>query len=450
VITSIKVNGFRSLSGFTMNLLPGLNILVGPNGAGKTNIISFFEFLSHIISCGPSEAVNRIGGAGSVFTKTNENEFQNYMDVDLLGCTETSPQKCVQYRYSFLIEASENFDSIRYKKQLLKLRVIKKFQIPDNSIEDSFTVTQESKDCKKYTSDIKNYSEGLIDSSFLPSSMLKQFSKDKNTITEFLKNNVEYDMPLIISLSFFIEATRFISSDLRGGQIFNIIPSRVKHPEESSNPIGIQKDGSGLASTLYAIKNKKYHQEEILLSNRFFIKRGPFSTDLRETTINDILKYLKTANSAISNIDIENDPFDNLLKVKFLVGKENNSALLPLSSMSDGTIKWLSLVTAILTTPSIFSIEEPENFLHPLMQAEVVKLMRNASESKKKKMCILMSTHSETILNHAKPSEVVIISFNDGKTNANRCENQEEINDEIKKTGFGLGFYYMSGSLTNA
>jgi predicted ATPase len=117
--------------------------------------------------------------------------------------------------------------------------------------------------------------------------------------------------------------------------------------------------------------------------------------------------------------------------------------------MSDGTIKWLALVTAILTSPTIFSLEEPENFLHPLMQSEVVKLMRYSASEKSSNTTIIMSTHSETILNSADPNEIVIVSFQDGSTKAHRCSNSSEIAEEIKRTGLGLGYYYISGSLLN-
>ncbi|MCE5251068.1 AAA family ATPase [bacterium] len=447
MITKIVVNGFRSLSDFTLDLLPGLNILVGPNGSGKTNIITFFEFLSHMVTYGPSEAVNRIGGAGSVFTKQSEQEFQKYIDVQILGCTE-SDKKFIQYIYNFIIEASLNFDSIRFRNQLFKLKPSNVFDPPiAESLDDAFCVSQTSNDCKEYSLHIDNYKKGIIDSSFLPPPIRKEFLKNSKMIEEFLKNNLESDMPLISSLSFLIDATRYIFNDLRGGQVFNIIPSKVKHPEESSSPIGIQRDGSGLAATLYAIKNKKLHDEEILFPGRFIIRRHSQRLDIRETSIENILKYLETANSAIRNIDVENDRFDNLLKVKLWIEKKDHSTVLPLSSMSDGTIKWLSLVTAILTSPSIFSLEEPENFLHPHMQSEVVRLMRNAASSKRKKNCMLLSTHSETILNSANPNEIVIVSFMEGKTRANRCSNQEEIMYEIQETGFGLGFYYISGSM---
>ncbi len=450
MITNIVVNGFRSLTNFTLDLFPGLNILVGPNGSGKTNIITFFEFLSHMVSCGPSEAVNRIGGAGSVFTKLSEETFQNFLDVQIFGCTEAERNKYVQYEYDFIIEASENFDSIKFKTQLFRLKNSESFSPPNfTELKDSFCIIQKSINSKDYSLKIDNYKKKFIDSSFFPTSMRKELMKDQKTIEDFLTSNLEDDTPLISILSFLIGPVRYISADLRGGQVFNIIPSKVKHPEESSSSVGIKRDGSGLAATLYAIKNKTPHQEEIVLPGRLIFRRYSQRSDLRDTSIETVLKYLLTANPAICKIDVENDRFDNLLKVKFWIEKEGHSTVLPLSSMSDGTIKWLSLVTAILTSPSIFSLEEPENFLHPHMQSEVVKLMRNAASSKRKKMCMLLSTHSETILNSAKPEEIVIVSFAKGKTRANRCSNQKEIAEEIQKTGFGLGFYYISGSMTD-
>lgn len=450
MITSIYVNGFRSLTDFWMNINPGLNILIGPNGSGKTNIITFFEFLSHIVSYGPTEAVNLLGGAGAVFTKISEKKFQNLIRITLSGCTESvKKERFINYKYDFIIEASENFDSIGFKEQTLSIKYVNSFNESLVSTEDYFTIIQKMKNQKEYTFDILNYKKSLFNASVLSSKARDDF-KDKNVLIEFLQKNLEKDVPLVSGfLPFFIESYRFIYSDLMGGKVFNIIPSRVKHPEESSSPIGIQKDGSGLAATLYAIQNKKIHARDMFLPAHFIRKFGRERIDLVETSITDILKYLRTANNAIKNIEVESDHFDNLLKIKFTIEKKDNSTVLPLSAMSDGTIKWLSLVTAILTSPSIFSLEEPENFLHPLMQSEVVKLMRNTATSKKKRICILMSTHSETILNNAKPSEIVIVSFKDGQTKASRCQNQDEIMEEIQNTGFGLGFYYISGSLTD-
>ena len=448
MINNIEIDGFRSLSNFKLELRPGLNILVGPNGSGKTNIITFFEFLSHLVIDGPSEAVNKFGGAGSVFTiNKDEHDFEHQIKVSISGCAEIKKDRFVQYLYNFIIEGSESFDSISFKEQELTINISKTFLTEENYLSLALSIKQKSIDCKSYTYEISNFKKVMFDSSFLPPAIRKDFSGNKKMIEEFLKNNIKEDNSLVSGLSFLLDSTNYIVNDLRGGQVFNIIPSRIKTPEESSGSPGIKKDGSGLAATLYAIKNKK-HQVDLHFPGKLIIRRFQ-SVNLRETTLEDIQKYLVTANPAIKRLDVINDRFDNLLKVRFWIEKKDRTTILPLSAMSDGTIKWLALVTAILTSPTIFSLEEPENFLHPLMQSEVVKLMRYSASEKSSNTTIIMSTHSETILNSADPNEIVIVSFQDGSTKAHRCSNSSEIAEEIKRTGLGLGYYYISGSLLN-
>ena len=76
MITRIEVDGFKSLTDFSLDFQPGLNIMVGPNGAGKTNIIQFLEFLSGIASGFLDKAVNNQGGAGRIFTKIGEDQYE--------------------------------------------------------------------------------------------------------------------------------------------------------------------------------------------------------------------------------------------------------------------------------------------------------------------------------------------------------------------------------------
>ena len=85
---------------------------------------------------------------------------------------------------------------------------------------------------------------------------------------------------------------------------------------------------------------------------------------------------MKTVNESIVDLSVNNDPFDNHLNVAVKIAGEEGDIELPLSSMSDGTVKWASLITAILTYETIFAIEEPENFLHPLMQRAILQIMR--------------------------------------------------------------------------
>jgi len=49
-----------------------------------------------------------------------------------------------------------------------------------------------------------------------------------------------------------------------------------------------------------------------------------------------------------------------------------------------------------------------------------------------------------------KPHEIVIVSMDEGKTVARRILDPKIISREIDKTGFGLGYYYISEALSDA
>jgi predicted ATPase len=296
---------------------------------------------------------------------------------------------------------------------------------------------------------IKNYDKKYVNSPFL-NSLFRENKKLKieDTMKYFLEDILDDEYSLVMVISHIFNDGNLIYEDLRSGQVFNFIPSKIKIPEDTSSNIGIQKDGSGLAATLYAIqKNEGRKNKEKGLRRRFFVRNRQLEVDIQHVNINDIIKYVHTANQSIKNINVDNDRFENLLKIKFSIEENGKQITLPISSMSDGTIKWLSFITSILTSPTVFSIEEPENYLHPLMQSEVINLMRNSIENKRTLSTIIMSTHSETILNQANPEEIIITEFLNGNTIAKRCSNANEISDEIRNTGFGVGYYYISGSL---
>lgn len=447
MITKINVSGFKSLIDFDLELTKGVNILVGPNGAGKTNIVLFFEFLSNIAFDELHHAVTKTGGAGSLFKKIGEKDYANQIECTIWGSRKVDEGKYFNYCYNFIIEIAFQKDLIYFKKQSLKCFFSSSFFTPSQETNPKYGLEiQQITDDVNLKSNVEILTINL--NKFRPrfsASKLRRRSAIKD-ISKILNKEVSLNTSLIRGLLFFGEPPYLIVEDFTAGETFNIVPLKVKQTEDSTTPPGIQKDGSGLAATLYSMKKSK---SQIIPFRGFYYYPFHFEEIYNENTLNKIIGFLKLANPSILQLDVDNDPFNNQLWVRITVECENDKSILPLSSMSDGTIKWLTLITAILTSKDIFSIEEPENYLHPWMQSEIVKIMRQSSENKSFESAIVLTTHSETLLNFAKPEEVVVISMVHGKTKACRIQNIDLLNKEINDTGFGLGHYYFLNALNN-
>ncbi len=440
MIKHIKVNGFKTLSDFEMGLSQGLDILVGPNGAGKTNIITFFEFLGYLVTNNVADAISSAGGAGSIFKKIGKNTYESTINAIITGTARLKSKSYIYYCYDFTIKIHESGESTYFPNQRLKMKLRTVDSIDEKYIHDYDLDIQKSVDNNFVTSTkIHEFTDKIIHLTYREKRSDRE--EIKNRIKHMLENYINQDESIIQCLRTLARKHwNNIIRDFRGGKVFNIEPSKVKIPDDSAKPPGISKDGSGLYSTLYSIKKREEtrNQQHVILSDVVIGSR------LKEVSLSDIVKYTKLANEWISSIDIINYPFDKQLQIRVTITGSNKPTILPLSVMSDGTVKWITLITIILTNRNMFSIEEPENYLHPLMLAELVEIMRTYID---RDSFILMSTHSETLINNAFTHEMIVVNNINGKTIAKQISNAKELEKEIKKTGFGLGHYYLAGSI---
>jgi predicted ATPase len=415
MITKIEVNGFKSLKDFELTLNSGLNILVGPNGSGKTNIVLFFEFLSKLVTKPVSEAITKMGGFGFIFQKT-ENGYVDSIKVKITGNVHNKNiEHDYTYIYSFGLKILEDNESVCYDIQELVI-VNEILTLTFNNSNANPYVDFHAKAHDRFNNFDENQSELLNDR------IDRRFMNPRSAFRE--------SIPLMFN-SYLTTHYPSVLTDLKGGEIFNIVPNRIREQENAISLKGIQSDGYGLSKTLYEMK------------------RGNGShTNYNERSFQKALAYLKIANTSISDLTIEKDEFNSKLVPKIYIKSGENVSILPLAFLSDGTLKWLTLVTAVLTSDKVFCVEEPENYLHPWMQAEMCTLMREHLEAKTDASFILMTTHSETLLNAAKPEEVIVVEMKNGGTRAQRVENPDLLREIISDSGFGLGHLYLTNSLS--
>jgi predicted ATPase len=96
--------------------------------------------------------------------------------------------------------------------------------------------------------------------------------------------------------------------------------------------------------------------------------------------------------------------------------EEANGVTIPASRLSDGTLRWLSLLTILLhpDPPPLVCIEEPELGLHPDMIQPLAKLLLSASE----RMQLVVTTHSDDLIDQmsGNPAAIIICEKHSGSS----------------------------------
>ncbi len=455
MITSIKVDGFRSLVRFSLDLRPGLNLLVGPNGGGKTNIISFLGFLSELAKSDLSSIVSHLGGSGAVFRKLGANRYQSRIKATIEGHSKADVQfrlrfrdnsstpednRTLYFQYAFTLQLSEDRESVFFAQQSLKLRLTEASNL-------------DAKDIKEWDAhlSVSGRPDGSV--SCQQADMTAEFKQEFRPIRSTRESSPEQaisqmltsDVSLLV-VSYSVLPSEFgvpFLSDFRRGMIFNPHPSRIRLPEDSAKPPGIRADGSGLYASLFAIKRGIPKTGAAYRTMWFRAQEEVFVSSVK---LDRLMEFFRLAYPQMASLTVTNDQFENTIRVRVtLEGREKSQ--IPLATLSDGTLKWMAFVTAIFSNSNILAIEEPENFVHPFVQREAIKLVRDHLQNTS---YMFMSSHSETILNAAEPEEVIVVGSKGSRTVARRVENPGHLRELIGETGFGLGFYYLAGALEDA
>jgi len=420
MLERVQVQGFRSLQNFKLDVRPGLNVLVGPNGVGKTNIIMFFEFLRALTTGTVDEAIARFGGVAQVFAKQGRNNFAESVSSVVVGTVEVE-QKKYRYQYEFELAFSVSYQAVTFKKQRLGI-----VEVGDQATFADLDFEAASGD----EVDFKDDHLAIIGS--------EKFAKNNPFVRQEESNSIaqsgHFRQNSLQTLLFGLErVSTAVRAEFSGRFVLNVVPSHVKKPEDSIRKPGIDSDGSGVSATLFAIQRGKAFIEE---GRNYFFDERPLLPSW-----NNILDLIRIAVPSIKDIAVNSDPFDNLLRCQVTIKDGRYTSVLPLSALSDGTVKWISLILRLTTSNSAVLLEEPENYLHPLMQREIVRLLRDSVTSTG---FTIVSTHSETLINSVRPDELVIVDNASGGTSAKRVANAKDIEQEINMTGFGLGYYYLA------
>ena len=99
--------------------------------------------------------------------------------------------------------------------------------------------------------------------------------------------------------------------------------------------------------------------------------------------------------------------------------------LIPAARLSDGTLRFLCLLTILLhpTPPPLICLEEPELGLHPDAVLAIGKLIKEASERTQ----LIVTTHSDILVDvlGANPADILVCEKHEGQTEITRLQEPE-------------------------
>jgi predicted ATPase len=464
----IQIENFKSVRSTRLPLRTGLNILIGPNGSGKTCLLSALKFIGDLLPLGAAEALSRSGGAKRVYHR-GQSKIR-FAVVQDYGKRTFNGEKCpfsivweVQIAQrgrekiaTLILETFRILADVRGKKHTVVGMKI------DRTHEER--VSRQVQICQPDRLGINLFDGALQYGGGGRSKMRKDVVQELARWADRVKSSRDISVLRVLARADSRIAQlyeRFISLDE-----YSILPEVARRPTEQLQFARMRPDGGAVSEVIHALENKHFdklvplgrHMPERLfysvpseymyeyrsfyrhwLKVRHARRRGEAKV---EGVLDDINRELARAVRPIDSVGVEIEPTTGRRGLIFRAGKEK---FYP-EEVSDGTMKWLCILASILVGHSnVYLLEEPENFLHPWMQQKLVTIMRE--EAQRTGTIFILASHSSTILNAARPEEVLVVHQSEKGTEVSEIVDSHEIETVLAESDFRLGDLWVSGAI---
>jgi len=243
-----------------------------------------------------------------------------------------------------------------------------------------------------------------------------QKEEGRNPVRLSIANNEPVESTLSRYLDPPFKAHQSVKRFLDGTRVFHFhdtsMTSRMRNHCEQDDSLHLRSEGGNLAAVLLRL-NKEFpanYRRVVNGVNTVFPELKDFY--LEPTTSNGaslLLRWRPTSNP---------------------------TEIFGPAHLSDGTLRMMALVTLFNLpepmAPRMIILDEPELGLHPAAEAYLASLIRSASTQTQ----VLLSTQSATLVDHFKPSEVVVVEMHEGASTFNRLD-AEKLGHWLKRYTLG-------------
>jgi predicted ATPase len=366
-IKSLRIRNLLSFGPDSPKITLGpLNVLIGPNGSGKSNLIEVVGLLQST----PRDLATPIREGGGI--------------VEWLWKLPPARQKAARSLPTATIEVSANPAHLRgpIEYRLSFTGVNYQLDVKDERVEAEVT-DKSQKDAQPYFGYVNG--RPMLRMNGTQQELSREQINPQQSILAQRKDPAQY--PELTYLAQLFGDIKIY----RNWEFGPISDARNMFGPELSNAF-LDEDISNLG----------------LMLNRL---------NSESRTKSELLKSLKTFYDGAEAIET---PIQGALVDVRLV--ERGGVSISAVRLSDGTLRWLALLTILLhdTPPPLVCIEEPELGLHPDIIPPLAQLLREASQ----RMQLIVTTHSDALVNELTdiPETVIVCEKENGSTVLKRLE----------------------------
>jgi predicted ATP-dependent endonuclease of OLD family len=411
-LKKFEIKSYRSCLKTTMPLNRELTALIGVNGAGKSNLLNGLLLLKKMCS--------------SRYMPFREDE-SSYNNCSF-NCELVHDDKTIQLKGDIIFETDErNSDEVHVSKVKWNL--------------GELTGNKSWMDIPIELFALKRSYNFFVDSSnpifkSLPRKHYNQIKKLQDTLTESI-------MPIIKEVIDFFNSISYYSAS----QFSDPSKCPVSFELEENKPLRRYRSYSGHDQFMLDLYNAwKLQDKEFKRYINTINNQGIGLVD--DITFN-IMEMPSSSYKVQSGGKIQKIERNRLLVIpRITIG---GNTLSP-NQLSEGTFKTLALIFYILTDESnLLLIEEPEVCIHHGLLNSVITLVKSQSSLKQ----IVISTHSDYVLDHLEPEDLIIITREEDKgtvakplTKTLSKNDYKALREYLEETG-NLGDYWREGGLEN-
>ncbi|MDZ7951479.1 ATP-binding protein [Nostoc sp. DedQUE09] len=411
--------------------LDPLTVVIGTNASGKSNVAEALELLKRIVrgedievALEGNKTLSSIRGGVEWAALKPETQF-------ILKLLVQGEDDNTDYFYSITVQTKPDVhivqESLEMQKTLSNLPINHEKLINNNLLTNKSYFSEvnhlfaqrqkEQNNLKLALSKLNNANQDLLQRvnilkenitiNKVKAEVIIEKIEDVKKQTNDLIEGINEDDNKFNLLGNYLNLMNILINKISSIFILNPAPSLMRDYSRLSDIL--ESDGSNIAGVLAALDGEQKAEVESTLSA--YIK------DLPEGDIKRVFA----------------EPVGRLKTDAMLYCEEEwkpgEMTLIDAKTMSDGTLRFIAIITALLTRPegSQLVIEEIDNGLHPSRAELLVRILREIGS--KRKIDILITTHNPALLDALGPEIVpfVVVAHRDKETGESKLTLLEDI-----------------------